>query len=354
MRFRAETPGTVELEVIARDASDPSLTARSSIVIEALAPSRFARPGVRLRELAETRDFLIGYASTPNFHRRADGGLYEAIAAEEFNIVTAENSMKWDTLNPEPGRYRWAEADNLVAHARAHDMLVHGHTLVWYTQLPAWLKERAPETLEGHMREHIDRVLDRYAERVPLWDVVNEALDAEGNLRRSIWLDAMGPAYIDVAFRQARASAPAATLLYNEYDIGFAGPKADGLFRLLETLQAADTPIDGVGFQMHVFADFDRFDELAENFRRVAAMGLDVYVTELDVSMGEDDSEEEQAAVFEGVLSACLAEPRCKALQSWGFTDRYSWRRDHDPLMFDRDYAPKPAYFALQRRLGEN
>ena len=354
VRFRPEATGTLELEAIARDAVDPSLSARESILIDVRAPSRFTRSGARLRDLADARGFRIGYASAPNFHRRPDGALYETIASEEFNIVTAENSMKWDTLNPEPGLYRWAEADNLVAHAQASDMLVHGHTLVWYTQLPAWLKARPPATLEGHMREHIDRVLTRYAARVPVWDVVNEALDREGNLRRSIWLDAMGPGYIDTAFRQARLSAPEATLLYNEYDIGFDGPKADGLFRLLETLQAAGTPLDGVGFQLHLFADFERFDELAENVRRVAAMGLDVYITELDVSMRATDTEEAQAQVFENVASVCLAEPRCKALQSWGFTDRHSWRREQSPLMFDRDYAPKPAYFALQRRLGEN
>ena len=354
VRFVPDTPGTITLEVLARDAREPTLTARKTIVVEAYPPEHFARAGAPLRELAAARDFLIGYASTPRFHRRADGALYASIAAEEFNVVTAENSMKWDALNPLPGLWRWAGADNLLAHARANELIVHGHTLVWYTQLPAWVKETAPETREGHMREFIDRVLARYADEVALWDVVNESLEADGTLRDSIWHQAMGADYIDIAFRQARASAPEATLLYNEYDIGWAGPKADGLFRLLDALKGAGTPIDGVGFQMHVDAGFERFDELAENMRRVAALDLDVYVTELDVSMREGDTDADQARVFEGVLSTCLAEPRCKALQAWGFTDRYSWRRDRTPLIFDRDYAPKAAYRALQRRLGEN
>jgi len=355
LRFVPDRTGTLGIGVLARDARDPTLTAEQTILVDVRAAEDFLIDGPSLRELAEARDFLIGYASASNFYRRPDGALYGAVGPREFNLVTAENSMKWDTLNPLPGVYRWSGADNLVAQARAHALLVHGHTLVWYAQLPSWVKESELALREGHMREHIDRVLTRYADDVPIWDVVNEALDDEGGYRESVWLEAMGPAYIDIAFRQARASAPEATLLYNEYDIGYAGPKADGLVRLLERMRAAGTPIDGVGFQMHVSTDYDTFDELAENFRRVAALDLDIWITELDVSMYEDgDTEEMQATVYEGVLDACLAEPRCKGLQSWGFTDRYSWRKPFTPLILDESYRPKPAYLALQRRLGEN
>ena len=354
LRFVPETAGEMVIDVLARDAREPTLTHRRTIELAVYPPEHFARDGARLRELAETRDFLVGFATRTRFAGRADGALYASTAAEEFNLVSPENAMKWDTLNPEPGLYRWAAGDNLVAYARAKDMLILGQTLVWYAQLPYWVTRTPLEEREGHMREFIDRVLKRYADDVPVWDVVNEALDENGGLRDSVWLEAMGADYIDIAFRQARASAPDATLLYNDYDIGFAGPKADGLFRLLERFEAAETPLDAVGFQMHVDADYDHFDDLAEHFARVAERDLDVYVTELDVSIREGQTEEDQARVFAGVLSVCLAEPRCRALQSWGFTDRHSWRSQHDPLMFDRDYAPKPAYHALQRRLGEN
>lgn len=353
LRFVPDAPGTLDLDVVGRDARDPELFAEKTIRVTVRSPGHFAREGARLRELADARDFLIGFAAAPDFDTRPDGALYAAIAGEEFNIVSTENSMKWDTLNPLPGVYRWASADNLVAWAHSRDLIVHGHTLVWYTQLPAWVKRTEPAMREGHMREHIDRVLTRYADDVPLWDVVNESLEADGGYRDSIWLEGMGPDYIEIAFRQARASAPEATLIYNDYDIGWAGPKADGLLRLLERLQANGTPLDGVGFQLHVSDDFDRFDELAENFRRIALLDLDVYVTELDVTTSVE-AENAQAEVYEGILSVCLEEPRCKALQSWGFTDRYSWRAEDTPLMFDRDYTPKPAYRALQRRLGEN
>ena len=354
LRVVPRSAGTLEIGVLARDARDPALTHAETITLEVRSPDDYAIDGLPLRRLAAARDFLIGYAAASGYHRRADGALYADTAAREYNLVTAENAMKWDALNPAPGVYRWAEADNIVAQARAAEQLVHGHTLVWYTQLPSWVKAAEPALLEGHLREHIDRVLRRYADAVPVWDVVNEALDEDGGFRESIWSEAMGPAYIDIAFRQARASAPSATLLYNDYGIGRAGPKADGLFALLETMLAAGTPIDGVGFQMHVDAGFDRFDELAANLRRVGDLGLDVWITELDVSMLGEQTEAAQAEVYAQVLSVCLAEPRCRALQSWGFTDRHSWLEPYTPLPLDRDYRAKPAYLALQRRLGEN
>jgi len=354
LRFVPTEVGTITLQAIAHDAVDPELTLQKSIVINVEPAEGFERRGERLRNLASARGFRIGYASSTRPYHRADGGLYAATASTEFNIVTPENSMKWDRLNPAPGVYNWAAADNLITFAGANDMLVHGHTLVWYTQLPAWVKETAPETRETHMRQFIERVLERYADDVPLWDVVNESLDSNGGLRNSIWLEAMGPEYIEKAFRYARAAAPDATLLYNEYDIGWQGPKARGLLRLLDSLIDAETPIDGVGFQMHVDADFDLFHELADMLAEVSARGLDVYITELDVSMRGNQTLEQQAAVYGGVVAVCLEAPRCKALQTWGFTDRYSWREPHTPLLFDREYQPKPAYRALQRRLAGN
>jgi len=354
LRFVPDTVGRLEIGVLARDAVDPSLTHEKTIEIDVRAAEDFTLEGTALRELADQRDFLIGYASASGFQRRPDGALYADIAAREFNVVTAENAMKMDAINPLPGIYRWAEADNLVAKARAAEQLIHGHALVWYAQLPAWVRASDPTLREGHMREHIDRVMTRYRDTVPVWDVVNEALEEDGSFRNSVWMEAMGPAHIDIAFRQARASAPDATLLYNDYHIGWAGTKADGLFRLLDSMKAADTPIDGVGFQMHVYASFDKFDEFEANIRRVAEMDLDVWITEFDVSMEGDDTEAEQAEVYERVLSICLAEPRCKAFQSWGYTDRYSWRFRKTPLPLDEEYRAKPAYRALQQRLGEN
>jgi endo-1,4-beta-xylanase len=324
------------------------------VTIEVLEKLNFVRPGARLRELAARHDLLIGYAALQGFYERPDGAIYADIAGEEFNFVTTENSLKWDLVNPLPGKYRWAQADNLVEHAKARRQAVHGHTLVWHRQLPGWILRSAPEDREVHMREFIDRVVTRYGRDIPVWDVVNEALEEDGTLRQSIWMEAMGADFIDIAFRQARLSAPDAVLLYNEYDVSFNGPKTDGLTMLMTALKDAGTPVDGVGFQMHLDADFDRFDEVAAIFQRMAELDLDIYITELDVSILAGMNETQQARVFEEVLSLCLNQPRCKAYQTWGFTDMYSWRREFNPLLLDERYQPKPAYLAVQRRLAGN
>ncbi|MFK8077804.1 MAG: endo-1,4-beta-xylanase [Granulosicoccus sp.] len=354
LRFTPRVAENINLELIAYDQFDRSLTGRNTVSIEVLGQSAFDRPGARLRELAAARDLLFGYAALLKFYEQPDGAVYADIAAEEFNLVTTENSLKWDRLNPLPGKYRWAEADNLVAHAKARRQAVHGHTLVWHRQLPAWIQRTEPAEREIHMREFIDRVLTRYGNDIPIWDVVNEALEEDGSFRSSIWFEAMGAEFIDTAFRQARASAPNATLLYNDYDVSFAGPKADGLMALMQSLKDANTPVDGVGFQMHLDSDFDRYDEVAANFQTIADMDLDIYITELDVSIRDGQTEEQQATVYAEVLSLCLEQPRCKAFQIWGFTDMYSWRSEYRPLIMDDRYQIKPAYEALQRRLSEN
>ncbi|MFK7891139.1 MAG: endo-1,4-beta-xylanase, partial [Granulosicoccus sp.] len=353
LRFTPDTPGTIDIDLRARDSVQPELTAESQITIDVRERSAFDRTGSRLRQLADARDLLFGYAAIRNFYEFPDGALYADIAGEEFNFVSTENSLKWDLLNPAPGKYRWAAADNLVRFAKAKNQVLHAHTLVWHVQLPGWIMHSELARRETHMREFIQRVMSRYREDIPVWDVVNESLEDDGTLRNSVWHQAMGPSYIDIAFRQARQTAPDAVLLYNDYDIAYAGPKSSAMLALMQQLKDAGTPVDGVGFQLHVSADFDRFDEVEASFQAVANMDLDIYVTELDVSMGEGHTLEQQAAVYKSLLSACLKQPRCKAFQTWGFTDMYSWRRNLDPLIFDRNYQAKPAYYALQERLSE-
>ncbi len=355
LRFTPDEPGVVEFDVVARDADDPSLTGSSTVSTTVEAAAEFVLPGKRLRALAGERDFHLGFAALQGFYHQADGALYSDLAGLEFNLVSTENSMKWGYINPEPGTFRWADADNVIAFAKHYNQVVHGHPMIWHRQLPLWLYETPTNTLQGHMREFIDRLAQRYGDDVAIWDVVNEPIADEGGFRPSLWFNAMGEDYIDIAFRQARESDPDGILLLNEYDIAWDTPKTATLFPLLESLQQKGTPLDGVGFQLHIDAKFDLFDEVEANFQRAADMGLDIYVTELDVAITDaDTTEADQANVYERILDICLRQPRCKALQLWGFTDQYSWRRGQSPLVFDAAYKPKPAYFALQRRLGED
>jgi len=350
LRFVPTTVGTLDINILARDSIDSSLTSTNTVSLKVLAESDFNRAGQRLRDLALAKGIQIGYASLPFYYHRPDGGIYAATAASEFNLVTPENSMKMDAVNPLPGRYQFADLDNLMSFAQLNDMDVHGHPIVWHRQLPDWILNADTATVQGHMREYIHRLMSRYPD-IGIWDVVNEAIGDNGGFRDSIWYQAMGENYLDIAFRQARSIAPEATLLLNDFDIAVNGVKADTLFTMLDDLIEREVPVDGVGFQLHVFTSFDQFDEVRENFQKVADRGLDIYITELDVSLREDDNLITQAQVYQSIIEICLEQPRCKAIQTWGFTDQYSFREIFSPLMFDKDYQPKPAYEAFQNAL---
>ncbi len=343
--------GVANYNFLAVDVDDASLTATGSGRIEFRGEEAFIRPGSRLRTLAEQAGIQIGFASLLEYSSRPDGELYADIAAEEFNLVTPENSMKWGYVNPEPGKFRWDDADELVAYASANDMDVHGHALVWYTQLPGWVLQSEVNEREGLMNEFIDTMTARYPD-VAIWDVVNEAFEDDGSFRNSVWFQAMGESHIDKAFIRTRAADPDAELIYNDYDVAAGGAKSDAMYNLVSRLLSDGVPIDGVGFQMHIDTDFNDFAAVATNFQRFADLGLDIYITELDVNMQPGASEADQASVFASAISACLDQPACKAAQIWGFTDRYSWRLPNTPLVLDRNYQVKPAYGALQSALS--
>ena len=183
--------------------------------------------------------------------------------------------------------------------------------------------------------------------------MVNESFENDGSFRRSVWYNAMGEGYIEKAFRQARINSPLSRLIYNDFDVAFEGPKADAMFNLVSRLLDEGVPIDGVGFQMHLDTSFDRFDSVRRNFQRFADLGLEIYITELDVSQFSGIQEDRQASIYRDVLSVCLEQSACKAVQLWGLTDRYSWRRAFSPLPLNGNYDAKPAYFSLQQRLSE-
>ncbi len=335
------------------DAFNASLVGERTATVELSSNDAFRRPGPRLRSLAESRDFYIGYASLKDFDVRPDSGIYTAIATEEFNMLTTENSVKWGTVNPEPNEWRWKSFDKEMQLAHGNGILMHGHPLIWHRQLPDWIRELPTHQREGVMLDYISHVTTRYGAYVPLWDVVNEALEEDGTFRQSVWFESMGESYIDKAFRQAARNAPRSRLLYNDYDVAWEGPKADGMYRLVKRLIDEGVPLHGVGFQLHIFTDFDLQESVRRNFQRFADLGLEIYITELDISLGGNASLERQAELYRDIMSLCLEQPACKALQTWGFTDRYSWRSQYDPLMFDLNYNTKPAYFSLQQRLTQ-
>ena len=341
------------VDFLAVDPRDESLRDDHQLRISVVEPQSRQRDGERLRVLAEQRGILVGFAAMLNSSKLADTDMYLDIAAEEFNIVTPENSHKWGWIQPRRGDFRFTDADELDQYAIENGMELHGHPLVWHSQLPGWVQNMELAEAEQIMYEHIDVLVSRYRGQVGLWDVVNEAMEEDGTYRQSIWYEAMAETYISKAFRRARERDPEAILVYNDYDVAWPGPKADGMYNMVRSELAQGTPIDAVGFQMHFWTDFDDYEGVRQNLQRFADLGLDIYVTEFDVAMNQRGEEQLQATVYQRIAEICLQQPRCKALQAWGYTDRYSWRYNNRPLMLTERYLAKPAYYAWQRALSQ-
>ncbi len=314
-----------------------------------------------LADLAAKHGMWIGAAASDSELKESG---YRETFRREFNLLTPVHSqMMWNVIHPERGRYNFIPADETVDFAEANGMRFHGHNLCWYLYNPVWLTD-------GHfthtemidiLRDHIHTVVGRYAGRVAIWDVVNEPIrDDIGELRDPIWKNTIGPEYIDLAFQFAHEADPKAILIINEYSIEPINTKSTTLYNLVRDMLSRQTPIHGVGFQMHLAlnsaVDYQSF---ADNMRRFANLGLQIYVTEMNVWIQEPVTSGNlatQATVYRNVLDKCLGEPACVGFQTWGFTDKYLWIPGYfqgwnDALIFDRFYRPKPAYYALREEL---
>ncbi len=325
-------------------------------------PVLAAPSGERLRSLAG--QFLIGYASRDNFGGLSDAAIYQETARTEFNFLTPENAMKWGNIHPQQSAYSFTGADQQVQFAQANNMEVHGHTLVWHSQLPNWVSNGSwtESSLTSVMYDHIDTVMGRYQGHIAAWDVVNEAFNEDGSYRTSVFYNTIGQKYIELAFQRARSADPNAKLIYNDYNIEALGSKSNAVYNMLADFVNRGVPVDGVGFQMHLASGGINYSSLSSNMQRFAGLGLEIYITEMDVRYATPISQTDlnnQATIYRNVLNRCLLQPACKALQIWGFTDKYSWIPEvfsgqGDALIFDSNYAPKPAYYALQAELIAN
>jgi endo-1,4-beta-xylanase len=314
-----------------------------------------------LQALAKRREFYVGAAvAMEPFKKEKD---YQETLKREFNILVAENAFKFDAVHPAKGSYNFADTDALVSFAEANGMKLRGHTLVWHSQLPSWLTEGSFSRDEAIaiLKDHIATVVGRYRGKVWAWDVVNEAVAEKGGALRtdSFWRRKIGPDYIRLAFQFAHEADPAAILYYNDFSAEDMGDKSKGVYNLLRDLKQRGVPVHGVGWQMHVESGFKTKPDHSKNAQRLAELGLELTITELDVRMKLPATPEalaKQAASYRDVAGFCLSEPNCKALLLWGFTDKHSWipsvySTEGDALIFDADYKPKPAYLSLKEAL---
>ncbi|WP_155372969.1 endo-1,4-beta-xylanase [Catellatospora vulcania] len=340
-----------------------------------------------LRNLGLRHDLYIGTAVDMAALNDAADPRYRELVASEFNTVTAENVMKWESLEPTRGTYDWGPADELIAFAKQHNQRVRGHVLVWQNQLPGWLTTGvndgsiSTEQLRDILRNHITNVVKHFKGKIWQWDVVNEAVsdpwDTPSTLHyKGFWAQHLGPDYIADAFRWARAADPKALLFYNDYNIeafGSGDPandKTQFVYDMAKALLAQRVPIDGVGSQGHLGTQYGNYDTLqvAAALKKFSGLGLATAFTEVDVrsqitdAVQNGDSNEinprlqASAANYSVLLQACLADRHCLSFTVWGFTDKYSWVPNwfgNEGLanIYDENYQPKRAYNLMKADL---
>ena len=329
-------------------------------------------PEPSLREVAESRGMLIGAAVRA---AQLSEPAYASTLAREFNMVEPEDALKWEVIHPQPQSYDFSQADKIVDFAAMHGMKVRGHTLVWHRQNSKWLTDgryTGPD-LARILEQHIKVVVGHYRGKVFAWDVVNEAFDElrPGELRSTLWRDQpgigladRGTSYIEQCFRWAHEADPQALLFYNDAEAETVNPKSDAIYAMVRDFRQRGVPIDGVGFQMHVANLRSDIPSISANIERFIALGVQVHITELDVALPVDSAGnagprdlQTQATIYRQIAEACLSHAGCTAIQTWGFTDKYSWIGSHSKhtqgaaLLFDRDYRVKPAYEALRNAL---
>jgi endo-1,4-beta-xylanase len=333
-------------------------------------------------------DFLIGTAVNQRTLESADTTQRDLIT-REFNSITAENSMKWMNIHPEQDRWNWAPADQFVDFGTKHGMRIVGHTLVWHSQVPrsVFLDESgnpvSGERLAARMENHIATVVGRYRNRIGIWDVVNEAIDEdEKGWRQTQWFKILGPTYMERAFQLAHDADPKAHLIYNDYNEHNPGRRGF-LVERIRDYKRRGIPVHGVGFQGHIGLDYPDLREYEASIEAIAAEGLKVHVTELEVDVlprpsaftgAEISAVEEYADKLNPYVNGLpkeveqqqidrykrffelLLEHRDKIerVTFWGVHDGVSWKnsfpvrgRTNYPLLFDRDLNRKPVYDAV-------
>jgi endo-1,4-beta-xylanase len=327
-----------------------------------------------LRRVARASGIKFGCAaSAPN--ARPDPQLFKELA-KEANIFIPEGQLKWDVTEPHPNEFDFTAADSIADFAGRHDMIMHGHTLVWHQALPDWVtKISSARDARTALERHITALVSRYRGKLWAWDVINEPIEPNDGLdmgyRNSIWFQQLGIDYVDLAFRLARAADSKTTLNLNEYGFEYATEdshrRRQSILSLLEMLRNRNTPVDCLGLQSHLVCHRTLArKELTQFLRAVVDLGYCLMITELDVNDVEISGTvgERDAAVAEHLdeyLDIVFSVARPRSCSTWGLSDRYSWLQDRyrrvdgqplRPLPLDARFRRKPMWSILAKYLS--
>jgi endo-1,4-beta-xylanase len=330
-----------------------------------------------LKKLAAEKGLL--YGTTISAAQISTDHEFVDLVLQQAGLVVAENDMKWQVMNRgKPADDDYGPADTVAAFATENDLALRGHNLLWYNRTPTWFFDLATrEEQERAIVDHIRQLAGRYRGTVHSWDVVNEPIEPKDGrsdgLRTAVFLETLGPEYLDLAYHVAREADPAARLVVNEYDVELDSPDQEArrttLINLLERMRRSGTPVDAVGIQAHLSCTGGppfSASRLRRFLSDLAGLGLTIQITELDVTDENAPADEAVrdrlvADAYSRFLDAALDESAVKMVVTWGLSDRHSWivRRETNeskwrsdgfasrPLPFDTELKPKPAYDAI-------
>lgn len=301
----------------------------------------------------------------------------DEIITRHFSSLTAENAMKFGEIHPGENAWNWEEADRIADYARRKGIVLRGHTLIWHNQTPPWLflsdsGPAAKTELFKRLENHIAAITARYNDVVYAWDVLNEVIDTEKgdekNFRLSGWYKIGGREIFEFAFKTMREASPNARLFYNDYNIE-AGDKLEAAVRFLSELLDSGVPVQGVGIQGHWYYNYPDEDILNAAFERFSGLGLDIELTEMDISAYEFEDKREskdyftsmpqdrllrQAERYKEIFRIAAHYPAVKNITTWGIADNHTWLdnfpvpgRKNWPLLFDQEYRLKECGSAL-------
>jgi endo-1,4-beta-xylanase len=337
--------------------------------------------------------FLVGAAlKESQFSGKDERGT--AIIRTQFNSISPENVLKWEYVHPQPDKYNFEASDKYVAFGEQNNMFIVGHTLVWHSQTPKWVfkdangKDLSKEKLIERMHDHIATVIGRYKGRIKGWDVVNEAVEDDGSLRKSLWLKIIGKEYLVKAYQFAHEADPQAELYYNDFSVENIS-KRKGVIALVKELQSQGIHLTGIGIQGHYLMDWPRTGLLDSTITDFAHLGVKVMITELDIDIlpqlertaSAEISRRFQYSEKTDPYKKCLPDSIQQALAQryvdlfavlkknsdkvtrvtfWGVTDGDSWLntfpivgRTNYPLLFNRSGMTKPAFDAVIKTSGK-
>ncbi len=335
-------------------------------------PKTPALPDPPLKDLAARHDIELGNFAMPKLLGEKP---YSDILSTQFNFALLDNQPNWHftdaDLRPSRTQYNFEKIDEVMAYAEQHNMPVQAHHYIWGEEkwLPEWLLKGnfSREELDVIMQDHIQTVGAKYSGRIREWTVVNEAFTRGQHLYglRDWWADATGgQAYIDKSFQWARQADPKSKLILNDFGNESINTVSDSMYDYVKSAKARGIPIDGIGMQMHIDGTHPPLkDEVITNMRRFGELGVDVYVTELDVNMNDvkapnEDKDKIQGDIYYDMLRACIESNVCHSFAILGITDKETWYSymgvpDSRPLPFDKNYQPKPAFLGLRRALEQ-